>query len=617
MLNDTEHVLAKIPMYAGSDKLSLISSYVLENGVMIKKDIEAVPAINKLISELIDNSVDEYIRTNGEYANKIEVTINGNTVNVKDNGRGIPVKKVQTYKGEDWQPKLSWTELKAGTNFSSENETTIGTFGVGSSLCSILSTEFIGISNDGENSCKVHCKNNNETIDVKVTKTNKHGCDVTMNIDMKRFASSKLNVIDDNHLKLVEQRLLNLSVTYPDITFILNSKKIKSNDKTFLNMFGEGLLEINKDYSFGIYNSESEEFQQFTLLNGLTISDGGNHIDYIIGNISNAIRDKLVKKYKNIKPGDIKSKIKFAIIMKNFKRPIYNSQTKEKLTNDRKEIIEYFKDTDFDKLVSKILKTPELIDPITEVYKIKEEFKKRQELKNADKAVNKKPKSEKFMPPIGEWKNIFLAEGDSAANSISKILGRQGNGFYAMFGVPPNAYDMDLKDIISSKKMTDLQQILGLQFSKTEQDNINFKNIIITTDFDLPGHFIAGQLFGLFYRFGKNLFEEKRIKRLITPLIIVKDTKENIVKWFYTFDEYREFESKNNDKKYKYEYKKGLGSWDQLELEHIIEKDGLENMLEVMTIENSAELIDDWLSDKKADRRKEMLDGYEFNIMNL
>ena len=40
-------------------------------------------------------------------------------------------------------------------------------------------------------------------------------------------------------------------------------------------------------------------------------------------------------------------------------------------------------------------------------------------------------------------------------------------------------------------------------------------------------------------------------------------------------------------------------------------------MLEVMNIENSAELIYDWWSYKKADRRKEMLDGYEFNIMNL
>lgn len=617
MLTDQEHVLAKIPMYAGADKRVITSQFILNDNRITKVEVNVVPAILKLASELFDNSVDEYIRTNGVYANKIDITIKDNIVRVQDNGRGIPVKQVETYKGLDWQPKLSWTELKAGTNFSSDSETTIGTFGVGSSLCSVLSTEFIGISDDGENKCTVICLDNNNSIDVKISKSTNHGCDVTMKVDMKRFDNGKLKVIDEAHISMIKQRLLNLSLTYPGISFSLNKEKIKINDKLFLGYFGSGVSDIAENITLGLFNSETDDFQQFSLVNGLTISDGGNHIEYVMDNVISSIREKLIKKYPNIKPGDIRNKLKLVLIMKNFHKPEYNSQTKEKLTNDRKDIVSYFKDIDFTKLTNKILKTPEIIDPITEVYKIKEELKKRQELKNADKQVNKKPKSEKFMPPIGEWTNIFLAEGDSAANSISKIIGRQGNGFYAMFGVPPNAYDMDLKEIISSKKMTDLQQILGLQFSKTSQDNINFKNIIITTDFDLPGHFIAGQLFGLFYRFGKNLFEEHRIKRLITPLIVVKDSKEKIVTWFYKFDDYRVFEEKNLDKKYKYDYKKGLGSWNQPELEYIIEKDGLENMLEVMTIENSVELIDDWLSDKKADRRKEMLDGYEFNIMNL
>lgn len=603
MLNDTEHVLAKIPMYAGSDKLSLISSYVLENGVMIKKDIEAVPAINKLISELIDNSVDEYIRTNGEYANKIEVTINGNTVNVKDNGRGIPVKKVQTYKGEDWQPKLSWTELKAGTNFSSENETTIGTFGVGSSLCSILSTEFIGISNDGENSCKVHCKNNNETIDVKVTKTNKHGCDVTMNIDMKRFASSKLNVIDDNHLKLVEQRLLNLSVTYPDITFILNSKKIKSNDKTFLNMFGEGLLEINKDYSFGIYNSESEEFQQFTLLNGLTISDGGNHIDYIIGNISNAIRDKLVKKYKNIKPGDIKSKIKFAIIMKNFKRPIYNSQTKEKLTNDRKEIIEYFKDTDFDKLVSKILKTPSIIDPITEVYKIKEEFKKRQELKGLQKTI-KKIKSEKYTRPSGSNKLLVICEGQSAKNGLMPGLGRDGIGYYELRGKPMNVYEASSSKFANNKELSELYQIIL---------NENYEKIAIASDADLDGIAINGLMIAFFNMYLKDLIKDNKFFRLQTPVMALLDKNKMPKEWMY--DLTGELKEKSG---LTFKYFKGLGGYTPEQLKKIIEIDGMEKMLLPLELDIlSDETIDDWYSSSKADKRKENIMNNDFNLIKL
>lgn len=209
---------------------------------------------------------------------------------------------------------------------------------------------------------------------------------------------------------------------------------------------------------------------------------------------------------------------------------------------------------------------------------------------------------------------------NSAQGSISKIVGRQGCGFYAMFGVPPNAYDMPLtgkRSITASPKLKDLKDILGLQYSKTIQDDINFKNIIITTDFDLPGHFIAGQLLGLFYRFGKNLFDEGRIKRFVTPLMVAKDNNNSIKKWFYSFDDYRAYEAKATTK-FKYEYKKGLGSWNQDELEYIIDKDGLENMLEVMVLDDdAAESIDSWLNGARADKRKEMLEGYEFNIMNL
>ena len=252
-----------------------------------------------------------------------------------------------------------------------------------------------------------------------------------------------------------------------------------------------------------------------------------------------------------------------------------------------------------------------------ELHKAKEEVARQKELDNVDKKTKKKPKSEKFMPPIGQWKNIFVAEGDSASESIAKILGRKGNGFYAMFGVPPNAYDMPMSSILKSAKMMDLKNILGLQFGQTKQTRLNFENIIITTDFDLPGHFIAGQLIGMLYRFGSNLFEEQRVKRLITPLFLVRDKSEKIITWFYTFDDYQAHEKKHGTK-YKYDYMKGLGSWDAEDLEHVIKKDGLDNMLEVYVLEDKAkESLDNWLNKKKTDVRKDMLDGFEFNVMEL
>ena len=615
-LTEREHILKRPTMYIGAVDLTSSNEYILSDNDKIEyKEVQYVPGLIKIINEIIDNSVDVAIKSNFKSSTEISIKMEKDCVEVHDNGTGIPV--VKNSDGH-YFAELAWGHARAGSNFDDDdNRTQIGMNGVGSFATNCFSTKFIGKTDDGKKSYTITFKDNASTFTEKESESSgKTGVNVKFYPDLEKFG---LKEIDETHISIIKQRLINLSLTFPGITFKFNSKKININSfKKYVSLFNEtSEIYETEDYRFAILPNESDDFRQFSYVNGLKIPDGGTHIDYIINNIVNPIREKLVKKYSGIKPADIKNKLMVIAFLKNVKNTKFNSQTKEKITNSVSEISNYYGNIDFTKIVNKILKTAAIIDPITEVYKIKEELKKRQELKIADKQTNKKPKSEKFMPPIGEWTNIFLAEGDSASNSISKILGRQGNGFYAMFGVPPNAYDMDLKDIIASKKMIDLQQILGLQFSKTTQDNINFKNIIITTDFDLPGHFIAGQLFGLFYRFGKNLFEEHRIKRLITPLIVVKDSKEKIIKWFYSFDEYRLFEEKNLDKKYVYDYKKGLGSWNQPDLEYIIEQDGLDNMLEVMTIEDSSELIDDWLNDKKADKRKEMLDGYEFNIMNL
>lgn len=392
--------------------------------------------------------------------------------------------------------------------------------------------------------------------------------------------------------------------------------------KKYIEMFNDNFEMIQSDkYFFAVLPNEFDDFRQFSYVNGLNISSGGTHIDYITSEVVNRLRDVLVKKFKGLKPGDIRNKIMIVCIMKDFKNLSFDSQTKEKVTNSITEIKSYFGDIDFDNLVKKILKSPAIIDPITEVYKLKEELKLRLELKNAETPTKKKIKDEKFLAPIGSWDNCFLCEGDSAQNSISKIIGRQGNGFYAMFGVPPNAYDMKIADILKSDKMKGLQGVLGLKYSQDYQDSINFKNIIIATDADLPGFFIRMQLMGMFYRFGKNLFEEEKIKVLRTPVVVGYDNKENIKVWFYDLDDLKAYEQcivDGTKPKYNFEYKKGLGSWDQKELEYIIDQDGLDVMLETMVLDdNASESIHNWLSGDMADKRKDMLEGFEFSIANM
>lgn len=421
-LSEREHLLARSGMYIGSSTSTVLNTLLLEDNKFKYLDIEYVPGLNKILNEIIDNSIDEHVRTNGEFSTKIEVNIDKEKFSVKDNGRGIPIKEVQTPEGTIiYQPELAWTHARAGSNFTDDaNSSTIGTNGVGSMAASVFSKEFTGITCDGSKKCTVKCTNNNEKIKTTVTDyKGNNGTTVTLYPDLARFGLSE---ITDNHIKMIEQRLYNLSVAYPNITFTFNSKKIKLNDKKYLEMFGDnGVIEINDKYSIGIFNSDTEEFKHFTLMNGLSLTAGGTQIDYISNNIVYKLRDKIAKKYKTIKPGDVKQKLFIVITMKDFKNPKYETQTKEKLTSPTKDISDYFSDIDFDKLVNKIYANKSIIDPIIDYFRIKEEFKKKQELKSLDKQP-KKITSEKFMSPIGDWNRIFICEGDCLEENTKILL---------------------------------------------------------------------------------------------------------------------------------------------------------------------------------------------------
>ena len=619
-LDQISHCLARPSMYIGSVNLEEHQEFLLKGNESNEFELshrEYVPGLIKLFNEIIDNSIDEYVRTKGKLANKISVKMTPTTFECFDNGRGIPNSKMKTLKGDNkYQAEVAFTEMLSGANYENDDEATIGTNGLGSKAASIFSKKTVIHNDDGKTRITITTKNNLSEVDVKESKSTSSGVHTKMWPDLNYFGITELSETDFN---VIRERLLHLSISYPGISFRFNSKTLKLNDKKYFEMFGiQEFVKINENVSVGVTHSPSDQFEHFSLINGLLTRKGGSHINLIGNEIITPIRNKLVKKFKTIKPGDIRQKIRIVVIFKNFMNAKYTSQTKEELTNAEREIKEYLGDYSdvFDKFTRKILKNDDIMLPITELFLLKEQAKQNAELKKLDK-TKKKPKSEKFMPPIGNWDRIFVCEGDSAANSVSKILGRNGNGFFAMFGVPLNAYDSDMPTIIKSKKMIELKNILGLEFGSSVQTKINFRDIVITTDYDLPGHFITGQLIGLLFKFGKNLFDEGRVKRFVTPLLVATDSKENIVAWFYNFDDYKMFEAKNKTKKYHYDYKKGMGSWDPEELEVVIKKDGLEQMLETFELdENASKTINNWLG-SNTQARKDYLENCEFDIMSI
>ena len=76
ILTARQHVRERIGMYMGSSSREEIERFVMGEW----KTAKYVPALSKMIDEILDNSIDEAIRTKFEFANKIDVTVKNGLV---------------------------------------------------------------------------------------------------------------------------------------------------------------------------------------------------------------------------------------------------------------------------------------------------------------------------------------------------------------------------------------------------------------------------------------------------------------------------------------------------------------------------------------------------------
>ena len=622
-LSEREHALKRPSMWIGSVKNEESSQFIYEKGIIEKQKVTYTPGLLKIVNEIIDNTIDEGVRTDFKYSNVVKITLDKDYFSVEDNGRGIPQNKVTIPEtGETLlSPVLAWTHLRAGSNFE-DNSNTIGANGAGSALTNFFSSKFIGITSDGKNEISVICENNAESVKTEVKKAKYNGTKVTAYPDFKRLDEKNFT---EDYFKLIETRLYILAVSYPKIKFYFNEKLITADLNTFINLFDydkEITIEKTDKYSLAFISSKTDDFEQFTILNGLLLNNGGSCVDFIINGVSNALKEKLSKKYPNIKPADIKNKIFLVSILKDFIDPKYDSQTKEKLTNSQKEVSSYF-NIDIQSLANKIFKNKEIMDNITDYFRVKEEFKKRQELKALEK-THKKIKSEKYTPPIGNNEYLFLCEGFSAVSALQVCLGRQGKGYFELKGKVMNVSD-NKKALTDNKELKELYQIIKSTFIISKMYEINLDEVkyyarenenvikgglklIISSDNDVDGLHISALLLNFFNAYIPEAFE--RLYKINTPIAIsTKNGK--VIDWCYNLQ-------KINDLKGEVKYMKGLGSWTKNTLSQVIEKDGFENMLmKFQYDENSSEALKDWFEGSRSDIRKAKIRNNDFSLIKI
>ena len=627
VLTGRDQILKRPQMWVGAMDPIRQDMFVIGEEHIENKTVEFIPAFRKIIDEILDNSLDalvEHQNSEGE----IRVKMADDHISIEDDGPGIPVIKKKLTESElkslpkeeaekisnSYIPEIAWTRLFSGSNFQdSENKVTIGSHGLGSKCTSIFSTKFIGKTCDGKHACTVKAVNNLEKSTCKVDKASGKATGTYVEF-WPDFARFKLKNVEQVYKDLTYQRLLCLAIEFPKIKFVFNGKKISVNDRKFLKMFSNDIEFVTFDKGFiGVFPNTRDDFNFFTYVNGLHFSRGGTHIELISNNIVAPIREKLEKKFKNIKPADIRNRMTLIVFMRDFPNLKFDSQTKETMTNAPSAITSYLgKEIDFEKFAKAILKNDAIIGPVIDMFKLKEELKAHQELKQVKKI---RVKADKYIAPTEKKEYLALCEGASAMSGISSCLDNKVIGYYAMRGLPLNAYDSTMQKIVANQELKDIINILSLDISKSaEKKTIDFDKILITTDADADGNHITAMLIGWFKKFAPNLFDEGKICKLITPNVILEDTKGNVVKYFMNVNEFKKWEAANPGNKHKIVYLKGLGSWEKSQLQYLIDKFGLDNfILEYKLGPEADTYIDDWLG-PDAEKRKKYLLEYSLDI---
>ena len=317
----------------------------------------SVRGLHHLVWEIVDNSVDEAL---AGYCNKIEVKIlPDNVIEVKDNGRGIPVEMHSSGK-----PTLEvvLTVLHAGGKFNNDNyKVAGGLHGVGVSVVNALSEELTAtVTRDG----KIYQQSFEKGIPVTEVKEigtadeSEHGTVIKFKADSSIFDTTVYEY------DVLAERFKELSYLNSGLTIVLSDERgeeIKTETffseggiKDFLNEIskGEKLTDdmiymsgsaVNNDgriteieVAMNWTTSSKEELYSF--VNNINTYEGGTHVSGFRTALTRVVNDSAKKlgllkdKDGTFQGNDIREGLNCIISVK-IPEPQFEGQTKTKLGN--------------------------------------------------------------------------------------------------------------------------------------------------------------------------------------------------------------------------------------------------------------------------------------------
>ena len=358
--------------------------------------------------------------------------------------------------------------------------------------------------------------------------------------------------------------------------------------------------------------SGQERFYLFS--NGGENENGGTPITGIKTSLTNFFK----KKMKNIGNADTLRKGLVYVCSVNLKDPIYDGQTKSKITNPElrglcqratTQMLEDFErkhKDEFDKVLELLTK---------EMKAEAAAERARKQVLDAAKDIEKNQKRKVFASDklknaeyLGQNSVLLLVEGNSAAASMAMARDEKKYGILALRGKILNCLSNPDEKIFQNEEIKLLLSAMNIVPGKYDGSKLRYGKIAICTDADSDGYHIGLLIMSAIRYLAPQFLEENRLYWLHSPLYIVKNGKNE--SYYFTDEEFSKAKVKGEVTRMK-----GLGAMSADQANKSMFNDEFQRMEQIVPTDEALYLLEDLMGKAAEPRTEFIFENVDFSMV--